>query len=99
MTSSGRLPFIGTNVVMAGERGARWFSDRIVGRRLVNLELHGIDGADAEQDGLTNSARHQPDLRVSARAKLSALRAALERLREHGYRFVTLAQAAQIFDS
>jgi peptidoglycan/xylan/chitin deacetylase (PgdA/CDA1 family) len=94
---SGRLPFIGTNVVMAGERMARWFSDRIAGRGLVNLELHGIDGADADEDGLRDLARHQPDLRVTARAKLSALRAALERLREHGYRFVTLAEAAQAF--
>lgn len=95
--SSGRLPFIGTNVVMAGERVARWWSDRIAGRSLVNLELHGIDGADAQEDGLTDLARHQPDLRVTARAKLSALRAALERLREHGYQFVTLARAAEAF--
>jgi peptidoglycan/xylan/chitin deacetylase (PgdA/CDA1 family) len=95
--SSGQLPYIGTFLSMAGERGARWFSARIAGRSHVNLELHGIDASDAELDGLHELRQHQPDLRRSAAEKLAALRAAITYLREQGYRFVTLAEAARVF--
>ncbi len=92
---TGRLPSIGTSVVLAGERGARALTDRVIGRPLVNLELHGIDLADADEDGLGFLRPHQPDLRRPLRQKEAALRAALGRLREAGYRFVTLASAAR----
>lgn len=95
--ASGRLPYIGTFLTMAGERGARWFSALIAGRSHVNLELHGIDASDAELDGLQALRAHQPDLRKPAAAKLAALRAAISYLRAHGYRFVTLAEAARAF--
>ncbi|MCZ7683265.1 MAG: hypothetical protein M5U28_32490 [Sandaracinaceae bacterium] len=90
-----RLPYIGTNVVLSGARGARLFTRAIVGRPLVNLELHGIDLADAEEDGLAFLAPHQLDLRRSAREKEAALRAALGELRGAGYCFVTLREAAE----
>lgn len=90
-----RLPYIGTNVVLSGTRGARLFTRAIVGRPLVNLELHGIDLADAEEDGLAFLAPHQLDLRRSAREKDAALRAALGELRGAGYCFVTLREAAE----
>ncbi len=90
-----RLPYIGTNVVLSGTRGARLFTRAIVGRPLVNLELHGIDLADAEEDGLAFLAPHQLDLRRSAREKEAALRAALGELRGAGYCFVTLREAAE----
>ncbi len=90
-----RLPYIGTNVVLSGTRGARLFTRAIVGRPLVNLELHGIDLADAEEDGLAFLAPHQLDLRRSAREKDAALRAALGELRGSGNCFVALREAAE----
>lgn len=94
---TGRLPYIGTNVVLGGERVARALTAAIVGRPLVNLELHGIDLADADDDGLGWLRPHQVDLRRTAREKEAALRAAIGGLRKAGYRFVTLAQAAETF--
>ena len=94
VTRGPRLPYIGTSVVLSGERGADLLSRAMVGRPLVNLELHGIDLADAEADGLQALRPHQPDLRVDAAGKERALRAAVRRLREAGYRFVRLDEAA-----
>ncbi len=95
VTRLARLPYIGTSVVLAGALGARLLSRAMVGRPLVSLELHGIDLADAEADGLGFLAPHQPDLRRPLRAKEAALRAAIATLREAGYRFVTLREAAR----
>ncbi len=73
---SGRLPFIGTTVALAGEAGARRLTKLAATRDVVSLELHGIDMADAHQDGLTFLAPHQPDLRKTVQQKEAALRAA-----------------------
>jgi peptidoglycan/xylan/chitin deacetylase (PgdA/CDA1 family) len=94
---TGRLPYIGTYLALSGELGARMLSKCVIGRGLVNLELHGIDAADADLDGLSALRPYQPDLRRSAVYKLAALKSALQTLRAHGYRFVTLAQAANHF--
>lgn len=94
---TGRLPFIGTSVVLSGARGARILTRLTVGRPLVSLELHGIDLADAREDGLGFLAPHQPDLRRSAADKALALRASIAELRAAGYRFVTLQRAAARF--
>ena len=94
VTRGARLPYIGTTVVMAGERGARLLTRGIVGRPVVSLELHGIDLSDAEADGLEWLRPHQQDLKRTAKEKEAALRAALGALRDAGYRFVTCAQAA-----
>ena len=98
VTRGPRLPYIGTNVVLAGETGARAFTRAVVGRPLVNLELHGIDLADAEEDGLSFLAPHQFDLRRSATLKEAALRSAIATLRATGHRFVTLRDAADAFE-
>ncbi|MFW5921006.1 MAG: polysaccharide deacetylase family protein [Polyangiales bacterium] len=95
--ASGRLPYIGTSVVLWGERGARTLSRLVRGRPLVNLELHGIDFADAELDGLGFLQPHQPDLRRRAADKIAALRTAIGMLREAGYELVTLSEAAEAF--
>jgi hypothetical protein len=95
-TLTGRLPFIGTSVIMAGRRGATLLCRAIMGRRLINLELHGIDAADAQLDGLTALQRAQPDLRISVRDKLAVLEHTLLELRAAGYRFVTLETAARV---
>jgi peptidoglycan/xylan/chitin deacetylase (PgdA/CDA1 family) len=92
---TGRMPYIGTSVVLSGEPGARVLTEMIAGRPLVNLELHGIDLADAREDGLEWLGPHQPDLRRSARAKRAALESAIATLRRHGYELVTLAEAAR----
>ncbi len=64
-----------------------------VGEPLVNLELHGIDVLDAN-DGLDALRPHQPDVRVSVARKLDALHAVIEVLRDAGYSFVTMREAA-----
>ncbi len=96
---SGRLPYIGTSLILAGQRGARMLTQLMTSRPFVSLELHGIDLADAEQDSLQSLAAHQPDLRKSAVDKESILTIALETLHGRGYRFVTHAQAADAYAS
>jgi len=91
---TGRLPVIGTSLVLAGRTGARRLVRGILGRPLVNLELHGIDLADATADGLDWLAPHQPDLRVTAREKRATLTGVVDLLRGAGYRFVRLDEAA-----
>lgn len=93
----GRLPYLGTSVVLAGARGVRALTEAVVGRGLINLVLHGIEGADAHADDLTALRAHQPDLRIAAADKLATLRSTVLALRERGYTFVTLADAAAAF--
>ncbi len=93
--SSGRLPYYGTPLVLAGERGAARLTEMIVGRPLVNLELHGIDLADPEQDGLQALAPYQRDLRRNLDDKRRALERAIWVLRGAGYQLVTLREAAE----
>ncbi|MET0343415.1 MAG: polysaccharide deacetylase family protein [Polyangiales bacterium] len=94
-TRTGRLPYIGTNVALAGVRGAHVLTKLMTARDFVSLELHGIDLADAAEDGLTGLAPYQPDLRRTAAQKREALESALVTLRDAGYRFVTHAEAAR----
>ncbi len=97
VTRGARLPYIGTSITMGGALAARALTRAIVGRPLVNLELHGIDLSDADEDGLGWLAPHQLDLKRTAAQKETALRAAIETLRAAGYAFVTLAEAARAF--
>jgi len=92
---TGRLPFIGTSVVLAGAKGARQLTRLAATREVVSLELHGMDMADADQDGLGFLAPHQPDLRKTVVEKESAIRASIDELRRAGYSFVTCAEAAE----
>ncbi|MCB9614908.1 MAG: polysaccharide deacetylase family protein [Sandaracinus sp.] len=97
VTRGARLPYIGTSVALSGPTGADLLTRQMLGRPLVSLELHGIDLSDADEDGLQSLRAHQPDLRKTAAEKEAALRAAVSRLAREGYRFVTLAEAAQAF--
>lgn len=90
-----QLPYIGTSLILGGERTAAWLSKQMLGRELINLELHGFDAADAAEDGLGALTPHRADLRRSADEKLRSLRAALRVIREAGYELVTLEEAAQ----
>ncbi len=95
---TGRLPFIGTSVISAGVVGARALAKLVAGRRFVNLELHGIDLADAAADGLEGLRSYQPDLRIGYRDKHRALTSAITTLKAEGFRFVTLREAATLLE-
>jgi peptidoglycan/xylan/chitin deacetylase (PgdA/CDA1 family) len=89
-----RLPVIGTSLITA----PAWLRRRLVAAALrtpfVNLELHGIDLADAEADGLPPALiARQPDLRRPLEAKRAALDATLTEARAAGARFCTLRDA------
>jgi peptidoglycan/xylan/chitin deacetylase (PgdA/CDA1 family) len=96
VTRGARLPYIGTSVMAGGARVARLLTRQIVGRPLVNLELHGADLLGAREDGLEGLAAHQRDLAVPVESKTRVLRAVIEQLQRDGYRFVTLFEAARI---
>lgn len=86
-----RLPVYGTSLVTA----PAWLRRRLVGwalgQPIFNLELHGIDLADAETDGLPPALiARQPDLRLPLARKLAALDDTLTQARAAGARFVPL---------
>lgn len=92
-----QLPYIGSSLVLGGARFAARLSKQMIGRELINLELHGFDLADRSEDGLDSLATHRADLRRGAAEKLDALRAAIGVLRNAGYELVTLEEAARRF--
>jgi len=96
VTRGARLTFIGTTLSALGPTGSRLLAKQMLGRPLVNLELHGLDLLDAD-DGLRGLAEHQPDLRVPVGRKSASLRAVVETLRDGGYEFVALRDAAAAF--
>jgi hypothetical protein len=93
VTRGPRLPFFGTSVTLVGPSRARWLAKMCVGEPLVNLELHGIDVLDAT-DGLEALRPHQQDVRVPWARKVEALHAVVDVLRDAGYAFVTMGEAA-----
>jgi peptidoglycan/xylan/chitin deacetylase (PgdA/CDA1 family) len=97
VTRGPRLPYIGTSVMAGGEKIATALTAMIVGRPLVNLEMHGVDLLGAREDGLGALAAHQRDLNVSVETKERTLRAVVAQLKREGYRFVTLMEAATRF--
>ena len=93
-----RLHVIGTMLVIAPE----WLRRRLVASALTtrhfNLELHGIDLADAAADGFSPAlVSRQPDLRVPLAHKMAALDATLTEARAAGATFMTLAKASEHF--
>jgi peptidoglycan/xylan/chitin deacetylase (PgdA/CDA1 family) len=94
VTRGARLPFIGTYVTLGGPRLARLMARMCVGEPLVNLELHGIDVLDAN-DGIEALRSHESNVHVPWARKVEALHAVVDVLREAGYTFVTLAEAAE----
>ena len=94
-----QLPFIGTSLVLGGERIAERLTRQMVGREFINLELHGFDAADAAEDGLEALAPFRADLKRTAADKMGSLRTAIRLIREAGYELVTLDEAASRFRS
>lgn len=89
-----RLPVIGTSLIAAPE----WIRRRLVGsavhQRFFNLELHGIDLADAVADAMPAALiARQPDLRRPLTVKWRALVSTLNEIRQAGAIFRTLAEA------
>ncbi|MFK7999144.1 MAG: polysaccharide deacetylase family protein [Polyangiales bacterium] len=96
VTRLGRLPFIGTSVVLPHPSVADGLARAMIGRPFVNLELHGIDASDGTLDGIGPLSERLPELKRSAEHKLQNLRVVIRRLEAAGYRFVTLDSAAQV---
>jgi hypothetical protein len=94
-----QLPYIGTSLILGGERISERLTKQMLGRELINLELHGLDAADAVEDGLEALAPHRADLKQKATDKLGSLSAAIRVIREAGYELVTLEEAARRLSS
>lgn len=89
-----RVPAIGTALLLA-PRPVRDHLARAMERRSFwNFELHGIDFADAEKDGIPGElVDRQPDLRLPIERKLARLARLLDRLGAV-WSFSTLAEIA-----
>lgn len=95
VTPIARLPVIGTSVITAPE----WLRHRMVASMLeegfLNLELHGIDLADAAADEIPPALiARQPDLRRPLAQKLAALDATLRQASASGAHFRRLDAVA-----
>jgi hypothetical protein len=94
VTPWARVPAIGTSLLVA----PAWLRRRLVAamasRTFWNLELHGIDFADADKDGIPGElVERQPDLRISIDDKLARLDALLDDIAAR-WRLATLANVA-----
>jgi hypothetical protein len=95
VTPWARLPAIGTSLLVAPAliraRLLAWMRRR----DFFNLELHGIDFIDADQDGIPGElVARQPDLRLPIGEKLARLGALLDEL-GRSWTFATLAEVAK----
>lgn len=92
-----RLPAIGTFLAVSPPNVRRFVLRLMERRPLFNLELHGIDLADAIADRIpTELAGRQPDLRVPFADKRRIFVQTVQELKAE-YEFVTLKQAATLF--
>jgi peptidoglycan/xylan/chitin deacetylase (PgdA/CDA1 family) len=90
-----RVPAIGTSLLLAPE----WLRRRLVAamrrRGFFNLELHGIDLVDAEEDGIPGQlVARQPDLRLPLARKRAALEAILDQV-QGSFEVARLADLAE----
>ncbi|HEY5924981.1 MAG TPA: polysaccharide deacetylase family protein [Kofleriaceae bacterium] len=89
-----RVPAIGTTLLVAPAWMRAKLIDWMARRKFFNLELHGIDFADAEEDGIPGElVDHQPDLKLSIEDKLERLDAVLDAVAKR-WELVTLAEVA-----
>lgn len=89
-----RLPAIGTTLLVAPALVRRKLIDWMARRTFFNLELHGIDFADADRDGIPGElVDRQPDLRISIDDKLDRMDAVLDEVARR-WEFATLADVA-----
>jgi peptidoglycan/xylan/chitin deacetylase (PgdA/CDA1 family) len=98
VTPFARLPVIGTSLVMAPAWLRRHLVRAALGADFFNLELHGIDLADADADEIPPALiARQPDLRRPLAHKLAALDETLTAARASGARFARLDEVAAAF--
>ena len=88
------MPAIGTSLLVSPP----WLRARMLGamakKKFFNLELHGIDFADAEKDGIPGElVERQPDLRVPIDHKLERLDRVLDEIHAR-WDFATLGEVA-----
>jgi hypothetical protein len=89
-----RLPAIGTTLIVAPSAIRRRVLSAMQGRELFNFELHGIDFADAEKDGIPGElVARQADLRLPVEDKIARLEQILDELGK-SRKFATLAEVA-----
>jgi peptidoglycan-N-acetylglucosamine deacetylase len=89
-----RLPAIGTSLIIAPALIRNRIVRAMARRAFFNFELHGIDFADADKDGIPGElVARQPDLRLPIAEKLARLEHLLDQLAA-GWRFQTLAEVA-----
>jgi hypothetical protein len=89
-----RLPAIGTSLLLAPALLRRRVVRAMARRAFFNFELHGIDFADADRDGIPDElVARQPDLRIPIAEKLGRLDELLDQLAA-GWAFATLAEIA-----
>ncbi|MGE3765998.1 MAG: polysaccharide deacetylase family protein [Kofleriaceae bacterium] len=89
-----RIPAIGTSLLVAPEIVRRRVIAAMAKRDFFNFELHGIDFADAEKDGIPGElVARQIDLRVPIADKLARMEAILDDL-QRTWDIVTLAEVA-----
>jgi len=92
-----RLPVIGTNLLLAPAPLRQRLLESMRRRPFFNLEMHGIDLADAGADGVPGKlVARQADLRITVESKLAVFEAILDEVCRH-YDVVTLAEAAEHF--
>ncbi len=90
-----RVPVIATSLMLAPPLVRERLLAAIAREPLFNFELHGIDFADAEEDGIPGElVDRQPDLRLPVKAKLARLDEIMKQLRR-SFDFTTLAQVAE----
>lgn len=90
-----RVPVIGTSLLLAPRMLRNCLLSSIADEPVFNFELHGIDFADAEEDGIPGElVDRQPDLRLSAAEKLERLDGILTRL-ARTFQLTTLAALAE----
>ena len=89
-----RIPAIGTSLLVAPTLVRKRVIAAMAKRDFFNFELHGIDFADAEKDGIPGElAARQIDLRLPIADKLARMEAILDEL-ERTWDIVTLAEVA-----
>jgi len=88
-----RAPFIGTSLLMMGQRGYGLIRPWLRSVPFVNLEFHGIDLCDLEADGIDPALLKQPDLRVPLADKEALFRRVITDLRD-GWGIQTLEALA-----
>jgi peptidoglycan-N-acetylglucosamine deacetylase len=95
VTPWARLPAIGTSLIVAPAPIRARLLAAMRRRDFFNFELHGIDFADADRDGIPGElVDRQPDLRVPIAEKLARLEAILDEI-GRTWTFATLAEVAR----